>query len=88
MCLSALDRICYSASYRICKELFKCFLLAIMKQAGVHLREEMEHLRFVGLECFRSQMSGFLSRTGCINDEEQHFKRTIGLFPWTGGLGG
>lgn len=50
--LSTLARVIDNAFYRICKEPYKCFLLAITNLAGVYLHQEMEHLRSVGLECF------------------------------------
>lgn len=40
------------AFYQICKALCQCFLLAIINLAGAHLRQKMERLLFVGLECF------------------------------------
>lgn len=47
--LSTLDRICYNAFYRICKELDKCFLLAIINLAGVHLHQKSGRLVFCGM---------------------------------------
>lgn len=46
----------------------------------------MEQLRSVELECFYSQMSGFISSDGCINVKEQYFQGSVRLFPGLGVL--
>lgn len=84
--LSTLDRIYGNASYRICKELFKLFFISCYGPGRGAPAWKTEQLRSVELECFHSQMSGFISSAGCINVKEQNFQGSVWLSPGLGVL--